>query len=193
METRSYRLDFSNGLSATAVWLKALTVTQDAPVVVVLHDQGRAAASEAVSNELNHGRLVFAVNLLFTGDATPKSPRPYDKYCQVVATLGDRPLGLQAAQLLAILEWIREEFRVGRLEVRSTGIRNQTRALVAAALRPELFSAVHIHEGVPSLRYLLETPVAYLDAPELFCLDLYRHFDLDRLAALASPSNVVWH
>ena len=41
-----------------------------------------------------------------------------------------------------------------------------------------------------SLGYLLEKPVAYKDAPELFCLDLYKEFDVDRLALLAGPTRV---
>jgi hypothetical protein len=30
-----------------------------------------------------------------------------------------------------------------------------------------------------SLAYVLDWPVHFVDAPELFCLDLYKEFDLD--------------
>ena len=63
-------------------------------------------------------------------------------------------------------------------------------ALIAAALEPSLFSDVVIRRGIPSLRYLLDKPVKYQEAPDLFCLDLYKFTDLDRLAALAAPSVV---
>jgi hypothetical protein len=43
---------------------------------------------------------------------------------------------------------------------------------------------------MPSLGFLLETPVEFRAAPELFCLDLFRDFDLDRLIALAAPTRV---
>ena len=33
--------------------------------------------------------------------------------------------------------------------------------------------------------------VEYGAAPDLFCLDLYKEFDLDRLAALAAPARIV--
>jgi len=36
-----------------------------------------------------------------------------------------------------------------------------------------------------SFSYLLDAPVQYRTAPDLFCLDLYKYFDLDRLAAMA--------
>ncbi len=41
-----------------------------------------------------------------------------------------------------------------------------------------------------SLNYVLEAPVSHQVAPEVFCLDLYRDFDLDRLAALAQPAKI---
>jgi hypothetical protein len=59
-------------------------------------------------------------------------------------------------------------------------------ALVAAALEPEAFSALAVHDGIPSLQHVLDAPVMHTDAPELFCLDLYRRFDLDSLEALAA-------
>jgi hypothetical protein len=36
----------------------------------------------------------------------------------------------------------------------------------------------------------LEKPVTYAQAPELFCLDLYKEFDIDRLEALAARGTV---
>ncbi len=42
-----------------------------------------------------------------------------------------------------------------------------------------------------SLSYLMEEPVEYKDAPDLFCLDLYKEFDLDRLRALAEPTEII--
>jgi hypothetical protein len=58
-------------------------------------------------------------------------------------------------------------------------------ALVAAALDPGAFSGVSVEQGMASLQLLLDAPVLHSEAPELFCLDLYRRFDLDRLEAMA--------
>jgi hypothetical protein len=57
-------------------------------------------------------------------------------------------------------------------------------------MEPTLFSEVAIHEGMRSLRYLLDAPVKFESAPDLFCLDLYKEFDINRLAALAEPAKV---
>ena len=70
------------------------------------------------------------------------------------------------------------------------GIRNQVVALIAADLAPGLFSEIAIRGGMPSLRYLLDTPVKFESAPDLFCLDLYKQFDIDRLAMIAEPARV---
>jgi len=41
-----------------------------------------------------------------------------------------------------------------------------------------------------SLRFLLDAPVPYRSAPDLFCLDLYKYFDIDRLTAVAAPVQI---
>ena len=43
---------------------------------------------------------------------------------------------------------------------------------------------------MPSLHFLLDAPLTFQDAPDLFCLDLYKDFDLDRLEPLAEPTQV---
>jgi hypothetical protein len=64
-------------------------------------------------------------------------------------------------------------------------------AAVAAALDPGAFTAVTSQNGMKSLGYLLEKPVSLRDAPELFCLDLYKDFDIDLLGLLSAPTKVV--
>jgi hypothetical protein len=36
----------------------------------------------------------------------------------------------------------------------------------------------------------MEIPVKFEAAPELFCLDLYRRFDLEQLAQMSAPTKV---
>ncbi|PYV94638.1 MAG: hypothetical protein DMG86_22790 [Acidobacteria bacterium] len=69
-------------------------------------------------------------------------------------------------------------------------MRSQVVALVASSIEPAMFSEVWIGEGIRSLAYLLDTPVAYRTASDLFCLDLYKEFDLDLLALVAEPAKV---
>jgi dienelactone hydrolase len=187
LETRSYRFDFVNGLSASGVWLKALAAQPAAPVTIVLDDEGKRVAQAAVSERVNRGEEVLALDLLFTGDAAPPSSFRGGKnlgsaaYIQMIATAGERALGLEAAQLIALAR----SFGRGKVRLEANGIRSQVTALVAAALEPRLFSAVVVSKGMPSLRYVFDAPVQSQTAMDLFCLDLYKEFDLDRLAELA--------
>ena len=93
--------------------------------------------------------------------------------------------------MLEITRWIRSHSINSKVHLESTGIRNQVTALIAGALEPDLFSEIVIREGMPSLGYLLEKPVEYQEAAELFCLDLYKEFDLDRFLAMAGPTKVI--
>ena len=101
----------------------------------------------------------------------------------MISTIGQRPLGIEAAQLIALAAWLQESAGAGKVTLLATGIRSQVIALVAATLRPELFTRVIVREGMPSLRYLLEKPVTYEAAPDLFCLDLYKEFDIEAAQA----------
>ena len=99
-------------------------------------------------------------------------------------------MGLQAAQLIRIARWAEQKSGTTKVRLEVSGIRNQAAALVAAALEPDLFSEIAVRDGMHSLSYVLEKPVTYAQAPELFCLDLYKEFDIDRLEALAAPVTV---
>lgn len=198
LETQSYRFQFSNDLSATGIWLKALTSPANSAATIIMADNAKRSAGKEISERLNRGEQVLAVDLLFTGDASPDKldvPKglwsPSALYTQLLSSVGDRPIGIEAAQLIGILHWLKETRRAQQVRLEIKGIRSQAIALIASALEPTLFSEVLVHEGMRSLVYLLDTPVAYQDAPDLFCLDLYREFDLDRLAILAQPAKVV--
>ena len=181
LDTRSYRFDFGDGLSATGVLLQAIDDSAVVhPASIILHDEGKAAAAEAVSARVNRGERVLAADLIFTGEASLPGRAP-ERNVQVLASVGERPLGIEVAQLLALADWLGEG---ARLE--TYGVRSQVTALAAAALSPGSFSDVTSHDGIDSLSELLETPVRHPDAPDLFCFGLLRHFDIDRLAAIAA-------
>jgi hypothetical protein len=178
----------SDGLSSNGVWLKAIDAPETAPATIVLHDKGRAATSRQVADRVNRAGQVLTVDLPFTGDAWAGSSTW--AYLQMIYTTGERPLGLEVSHLIAITNWLRQRTGVQKVRIESSGMRNQVVSLMAAALEPSLFSEVVIREGIPSLRHLIDKPVKFSEAPDLFCLDLYRFTDIPRLAAAAEPAVV---
>ncbi len=186
-ETLSYRFDLSNGLSTTGMWFKQDNSPQVEPVTIVLNDKGYKAAGQDVFDQLSSGHEVLALDLLFIGADMPEVPDSSD-WELLVDSSGERSLGLQVAQLLAVAHWLRATNGTTNIQVETDGIRNQVIALVAAAIEPDTFTQVTSRNAMKSLSYLLEKPVTLRSAPELFCLDLYKYFDVDSFSAIASPA-----
>jgi dienelactone hydrolase len=188
IQTLGYRFDLSNGLSASGVWLQAIGAADDAPVTIVLNDKGYAASRDAVSWHVNRGEQVLALDLLFNGTMRPQVPNLSD-WEMLAASSGDRPLGMEAAQLIAVARWLRANHADTKVQVETDGMRSAVIAAVAAAIDPNAFSGVTSGHGIKSLGYLLDAPEAYRTAPDLFCLDLYKYFDIDSIMAIAQPTN----
>lgn len=198
MEGLSFRYDFDNGLSADAVWLKTTYIPASAPATLILNDSGKKGSGELASDRVNRGEQVLAADLLSFAPEKDSGMlvasfqgrhQPF-MYAQMLSNVGERPLGMQVAQFISIAHWYKARSKALKIWLETIGIRSQVVALAAAALEPNLFSTAVEHDGMPSLRYLLDTPVEFQAAPELFCLDLYRNFDLDRLAEIAAPTQV---
>jgi len=188
LETKSYLFEMTNGLSVDGVCMKGIATAAKTPMTIVLNDHGKKTAGVEVSEAVNRGEQVLALDLMLMGD-TWKDNEQYS-YAQIIDAVGERPLGMEAAQLIEIAHWVLNVAGVPKVAVECTGIRSQGIALVAAALEPDLFSRVTVREGMRSLQFLLQAPVTFNQAPDLFCLDLYKEFDMDRLAAIAAPTLV---
>jgi hypothetical protein len=141
-----------------------------------------------VAERINRGEQVLALDLSFTGDAWKDG----DVWLlqQVIQAQGERPLGIRVGELIAVANWLREKSGGAPLRIETNGIRSQLAALMAAALEPGLFSEIVNRGGAKSLGYVYEKPLRFSEGPDLFCLDLYKETDLDRLAALAAPAKV---
>lgn len=188
LQAFNYRFDFSNSLSATGIWIAGNHVAEEAPLTIVLNDKGYKASAQNVADRVNRGEQVLALDPLFFGATSPDDTDP--AYWELLVTgSGDRPLGIEVEQLIAVAKSFAAAKR--KIRVETEGIRSQVVALTAAALEPGLFSEIYSNGAMTSLNYLLDAPVQYRSAPDLFCLDLYEYFDIDRLAVLASPVTVV--
>jgi len=187
VETKTHLLTSAEGLTSTAVWLKPIGAPETAPATIVLDDRGKGASADQVADRLNRGEQVLAADLPFIGESWSGET---SGLLEMLYTTGDRPLGVEAAHLIGLANWLKQRNKSGKLRLEAGGMRNHVAALVAVALEPGLFSEIVVRHGLPSLRYLVDKPVKFSNAPELFCLDLYKFTDLDQLAALAAPAVV---
>src|SRR6266487_1758911 len=110
---------------------------------------------------------------------------------QLVYGSGERPIGLETSQLIAIARLMANQAHSLKVRLESSGIRSQVVALLTSALEPAMFSEVVTRGGMQSLDYVLQKPVEYEAAPDLFCLDLLRETNLDRLTALSAPARIL--
>ena len=160
--------------------------------VLVLADEGRkaAATAEIVRDQLAEGRRVLAVDPFYVGEARI-AERDY-LFALMVATIGERPLGMQASQIAAETRWARAERKAGPVLIVADGPRTSVMALAAAGLEGSAIGALELRRSLGSLKELIETKASYPSAPELFAFGLLGDFDIPQLAALAAPRPVVF-
>jgi dienelactone hydrolase len=197
LESLAYRFQLSNNLSATAIWAKETSTPDDAPLVVFLDDNGKQQAiGETVhgvpvlSQILEAGNQLLLLDPIFTPQPGGPPLEARYQYPELSAAFGDRPLGIEAAQVLSIARWTKNARHARGLRLVSYGIRSQIISLVAAALEPDAFSGLDIHGAMGSFGHLLDGPVTYSEAPDLFCQDLYKEFDVPQLQALAGAGRI---
>lgn len=208
VESMGYRFEFSNGLSATGVFFRSTAAPEDAPAVILIADKGMPATMVDATNFINRGRRVLVLDPLFFGDNHPqiRNRDGSEDYEQLLNGIGVRPLGLEAAQINALTHWLATNLQHGSatpgsaalhppaqippVQILTTGVRSETVAMVAVALEPELFSSFDARESIPSFAYAFDHPLSYSEAPELMCLDLYKDFDFNILAAMATPVKI---
>jgi hypothetical protein len=139
VETSAHLFAMADGLASHGVWLKSMALDSAPTATIVLDDRGRQAAAEAVSDRVNRGEQVLAVDLPFRGTAW--ASQNVWALSQMFNTLGERPLGVEVSHLTAIAAWLKES-GAARVRVEADGIRSQVVSLVAAALEPDTFPEV---------------------------------------------------
>jgi hypothetical protein len=120
VETFSWQFHFDNRLTAAGVWAHSIAAGEGSPVTVVLNDQGKKAAAPQVAEAVNRGRQTVALDLIFHGDAALPA-RHSGLYPLLIASMGQRALGLEAAQLIAVARWMRERGAGSPVRLESAG------------------------------------------------------------------------
>ena len=152
---------------------------------IVINDEGRKQSADKIRELLQQGYRVLAVDPFYFGEAS-FAELGY-LWALMVSTIGERPLGVQAGQILSITEWIHQEFRPTSVSLVTAGPRTGVIGLVSRALNPERISGVEENQPLESLKDAIHGNYVIEQAPELFCAGLLEVTDLPQLRDLANP------
>jgi dienelactone hydrolase len=179
-----YRMVAANAFTTPVV---VLDPGQATGTTLVFGDAGRAALADDAAALLGHKQRVVALDLFYFGEASVG--RRDFLYALQIASLGRRPLGIQAAQLAQAIGWARQRF--GPVSLLAVGPRSGVIALAAGALETDSIAGVELVRPLHSLAEVIERNFDVTDAPELFCFGLLEATDLDHWKALLAPRPVI--
>jgi dienelactone hydrolase len=188
MEAVWYKLVMNGELSVPAAVISRPEVTSDS-VAIVFSDKGKRALREQVKNLVQDGSVVIATDPMFMGECMFEDC-PFWQYAQMVSTIGERPLGIQAAQMGAVIQWACQEFKVDKVSLHGIGWNASVLALCACALYNDKVESVSVENYPESLKKLIEDHTDYEQRPALFCFGLLEQFDMPELKALCSPVKI---
>ncbi len=156
---------------------------------LIVADGGVGQAGELATAAIERGERVIVTNVLFTGECVPEGSRP-GLFAGLVDTVGARPLGIQAAQLNAVINHVLKQYPRQPLHVTTRGKVSGLAALITAGLTPGRMTRLTMIEMVPSLKDLIANKVRWDDAPSMFCFGLLEAADVPELIELAKPTEV---
>ena len=184
-------------LSLDGVWtLPAVEIARGTPettvnrAVILLADRGRKSAAVEVKSLMDAGHRVLALDPFHLGESALGHGDRDHLIALLVASVGDRPLGIQASQLAAVARWLKTSHAGTTVKIRAIGQRSSLMALVAAALEEEAIDSIELAGSFASLREIIERNLAVNQAPELFSFGLLEEFDVLQLCALVAPRPV---
>ncbi|WP_422929961.1 alpha/beta hydrolase family protein [Singulisphaera sp. PoT] len=159
---------------------------------VILGDSGRKGLSKEIASRLEKAEAArfVAIDPFYLGEASVNDHGYL--YALLLSAVGDRPLGLQASEVIAVAGWIKEARGLNSIDIEAFGPRTSLIALVAGALGVDEIAKVTLTDSLGSLREPIESNMVYNDAPEIFCFGLLRQFDIPTLAALVAPRPVTF-
>ena len=180
-----WKLELDEAWTVPAV---ELTKGEPRQTALLLLDGGRKTAAAEAARLLAEGYRVVVLDPIGVGEAAVAGKEYLAAL--LVAGVGQRPLGLQASQILAAARWSAERDQGRGVTLAAVGRRAGVWALVAAALDDRAIARVVGRESLGSLKQVIAESWPIARAPELFCFGLLEQFELSHLAALAVPRPV---
>ena len=168
--------------------LPAVVFTGDSvkETTLLLNDAGFASDLKRIAELAKAGTRVIALDPVLIGQAKPSGVLYQN--AQLIATVGDRPLGVQTSQILSAAAYFADAYSVDRLNLISNGPRMGTAALCAAALDGDRqrFGTVTTKNSPDSFKKYLQPTASFDTTPEIYCFGLLNWFDVPQLRELAA-------
>ena len=151
---------------------------------LLVADAGRKSVAARAEALLAAGQRVLAIDPFYFGES--KIAQRDFLYALLVAAVGDRSLGIQASQVVAVARWAGTEFKTSPASValESFGPRSGVFALIAAALDPRAIGRLQQTDALASLHEILRQDWTVDQKPELFCFGLLESFEIPQLKTL---------
>jgi len=169
----------------------AISKSEEKPnsVTIIFSDKGKSGMTETVGKLVENDSLALVVEPIFMGKRPSKQDSGW-KYAQMVATIGERPLGIQVGQIGAIIEWACKEYEVEKISLYSVGWNSSIVALSTCGLYKDRVQSVSLDEAPESLKLLISEHLDYETYPALFCFGLLKQFDVQEFITLCAPVKV---
>lgn len=152
----------------------------------MLADDGRKSLGDEVRKRLAAGERVIALDPFDFGES---KALPHLVYPILVAALGDRPLGIEAAQVGAAARWARARQEAGPATLLAAGPRTSLVATVAAVWEDGV-GRLELSHSLPTLRQVIDKNREVNEGPELFCFGLLAEFDVATILSLAAAREI---
>ncbi|MBI5092022.1 MAG: acetylxylan esterase [Candidatus Hydrogenedentes bacterium] len=156
---------------------------------IIFADRGKFRAQALVTDQWDAHARVVVIDPLLMGECNELRDRPH-QYAMLIATIGERPLGIQVSQVLAVTDWVRNTYGAGPVSLAGQGWNAGIAALAAGALAPAPYEVVSAQGAPTSLKVVIQKRVRYEDVPALFCFGILEAFDVAQLRALCQAGAV---
>ena len=174
-------------LSDDGLILPCVIVEPKDPIntVTFISDKGFMAEHDRIVKLASLGNRVIAIDPVFIGQS--RHTGSLYSMPMLAATLGQRPLGIQTAQVTSAVEFILRTLVLDHTDLESHGPRSGVLALTAAATSEHIVEVSTVG-ALSSVDELLSPTASYSKTPEAYCFGLLRWFKSPQVSeVLSSP------
>lgn len=154
---------------------------------LLIADNDTASVDDAVRALAAEGHRVAVFDPFLFGESA-LGGQDY-LFALLVSAVGERPLGIQAGQVMAAARWLAARHGTP-VDVVSYGPRTSLVAMVAAALEPDAIRGVQNNRAWRSLEDIIDGNVSVQQMPDVFPFGLLAALDIDDLERLIAPRPV---